>query len=225
MVYRAEDAHPVGAFGAAQDAYLCVCRAADGGGGAAAVSVLACAHTEALAREAERRWGASPAAQRDALRSRAAGRWRLRGGVLVALERRAEAAAAAAADGAAAVEPAMDAVLRAEASAAFARAMRDAARAARQRRRRRRRRRGTDHACGWLLAGGRRRRSRPGEPSASPLLGAVGDGDDGGTVYDALEPKLAAIRASVQTVELLLRADAMITNQQVNAPERPPMLS
>ena len=64
-----------------------------------------------------------------------------------------------------------------------------------------------------------------GEPSASPLLGAVGDGDDGGTVYDALEPKLAAIRASVQTVELLLRADAMITNQQVNAPERPPMLS
>ena len=28
-----------------------------------------------------------------------------------------------------------------------------------------------------------------------------------------------------QMVELLLRADAMITNQQVNAPERPPMLS
>ena len=229
VVYSAADAHPVGAFGAAQDAYLCVCRAADGGGGgAAAVSVLACAHTEALAREAERRFWGCFSRLRSAMRSGRVlpGAGAFEAACIAALERRAEAAAAAAADGAAAVEPAMDAVLRAEASAAFARAMRGMLRApldnagvaaddAEGR---------ITRAVGCWRAGGVVA-AATGEPSASPLLGAVGDGDDGGTVYDALEPKLAAIRASVQTVELLLRADAMITNQQVNAPDRPPMLS
>ena len=114
----------------------------------------------------------------------------------MALERRAEAAAAAAAaDGAAAVDPAMDAVLRAEASAVDAmrgmlRAPLDNAGVA------------ADDAEGRITravgAGGRAASSQPPRGAIGELLlGAVGDGDDGGTVYDALEPKLAAIRASV----------------------------
>mgnify|MGYP001199297712 FL=1 len=49
----------------------------------------------------------------------------------------------------------------------------------------------------------------------SPLVGVDGgDGGDSGGVYDTVGAKLAALEASIDTLQLLLLSDAVLTNQR-----------